>query len=75
MTKRRIPGTVLTDISEDQKGDHARALPQQPDLFVDDDDGGDGDREPEALTAGAEGGRTGEGTAREAEIRRRDERK
>jgi hypothetical protein len=36
--KRRVPGTTGTDISEDRKGDPTRAVPGQPDLYVDDPD-------------------------------------
>jgi hypothetical protein len=35
-TKRRLPGTTGTDISEDRKGDPSKAIPAQPDLYVDD---------------------------------------
>ena len=34
-TKRRLPGTTGTDISEDRKGDPSKATPAQPDIFVD----------------------------------------
>jgi hypothetical protein len=36
-TKRRLPGTTGTDISEDRKGDPTKASPSQPDIHVDDD--------------------------------------
>jgi hypothetical protein len=35
-TKRRLPGTTGTDISEDRKGDPSKATPAQPDIYVDD---------------------------------------
>ena len=35
-TKRRLPGTTGTDISEDRKGDPTKATPAQPDIVVDD---------------------------------------
>ena len=35
-TKRRLPGTTGTDISEDRKGDPTKATPAQPDIYVDD---------------------------------------
>jgi hypothetical protein len=34
-TKRRLPGTTGTDISEDRKGDPTKATPNQPDILVD----------------------------------------
>jgi hypothetical protein len=34
-TKKRLPGTTGTDISEDAKGDPSKATPAQPDIFVD----------------------------------------
>ncbi len=34
-TKRRLPGTTGTDISEDSKGDATKATPNQPDIVVD----------------------------------------